>query len=490
MISRPFFSASLPTDCRKMDEQTHSPAEIWQAAYGELQLQIPREAFNTWLRHARLVAHEDGTYIIGVANIYAREWLEHRLKKVIARTLARIAGRSVEVRFIVAPEHKQTADLYDAGPLLADLAQAQAEEPHFERLPPGETGLNPRQTFATYAVGACNRLALTAAQAAVEAPAAQFNPLYFYGGVGVGKSHLLHAIGKACVQRGLRVLYATAETFTNDLLAALRLHSTDQFRAKYRNVDVLLLDDVEFLAGKDVTQEEFYHTFNALVSAEAQIVVAARRPPAEIKGLDRRLRSRFEGGLVAEIKPPDFLTRVDILEIKAHLRGLGDRIPLDLLERIAEEFDGSVRELEGALNRIVAASLLTQEPPSLEAAEAILGPYRPSGEPQPTLEDILMAVAEYYGVTPADLMGRGRSREVSVARQVAMYIAHEEANIPLQEIGEALGGRSHSTVLYSCERIGDLMRTDSRVRREVRAILQILLPHSAPEDRPPHRSRS
>lgn len=470
-----------------MDKQTRSPAEVWQAAYGELQLQIPREAFNTWLRHACLVAHEDGTYIIGVSNIYAREWLEHRLKKVVARTLGRIAGRSVEVRFIVVSEHQQAADLHDAGPLLADLRPACEDEPRFERLPAGEMGLNARQTFNTYASGACNRLALTAAQAVVEDPAAQFNPLYLYGGVGVGKSHLLHAIGNACVERGLRVLYATAETFTNDLLAAIRLHGADEFRAKYRSVDVLLMDDIEFMAGKEATQEEFYHTFNALISANAQLVIAAHQLPAQIKGLDRRLRSRFEGGLVIEIQPPDFLTRVDILEIKAHLRGFGDRLPLDLLERIAEEFDGSVRELEGALNRIVAASLLSQEVPSLEAVETMLGPYQPTGEPQLTLEDILMAVAEYYGVTPADLTGRGRSREVSVARQVAMYIAHEETDISLQEIGEALGGRSHSTVLYSCERISDLMRTDSRVRREVRAILQTLLPQSARENRPPRR---
>lgn len=462
-----------------MDERTRSAAEIWQTAIGELQLQIPREAFNTWLRDARLITQESGTYVIGVPNIYAREWLEHRLKKVIVRTLSHIAGRGVEVRFIVTTKQRSTRDLHDAGPLLSPLAPEKEPEPHFERLSPGETGLNPRQTFESYALGAGNRLAGTAARAVVEAPAAQFNPLYVHGGVGLGKSHLLHAIGNACSARGMRVLYASAETFTNDLLAAIRSHNTDEFREKYRQPDVLLIDDIQFLAGKEATQEEFYHTFDALLNAGAQIAVSGHLPPGEIRGLDQRLRSRFEGGLIVELDSPDFLTRVDILEIKTRLLGFEGRLPLEVLERVAEQFDSNVRELEGALNRLVAAALLTQQAPSLDSAEAVLGAYQPSDEPRLTLEDIVMAAAEYYGVTPEDLVGRGRARSISVARQVAMYLAREEADVSLQEIGQALGGRSHSTVLYSCERVSDLMRTDSQVRREVRAILQTLLPQPA-----------
>jgi chromosomal replication initiator protein len=466
-----------------MNEQTQSPASIWQTAYGELQLQIPRETFNTWLRNARLIAHEDGTFVIGVQNIYAREWLDQRLKKVIVRTLSHIAHRSVEVRFVLAPEHPKEQDdnLHTAGPLLAHIAKP-TESPQFERLVPGETGVNPRQTFETYAVGACNRLAVAAAESIIEAPAAQFNPLYIYGGVGLGKSHILHAIGNTCAARGLSVLYVSAETFTNDLVASIRTRATDEFREKYRSTEILLMDDIQFLAGKETSQEEFLHTFNTLFNANAQVVLASNMAPGDLRQLDRRLRSRFEGGLIVELLPPDYLTRLDILDIKSDLRGFGDRITLNVLERIAEEVEGSARELEGALNRIIAASILTHTAPSLDHAETMLQETRSRHASSGlSLEDIIMTTAEYYGVSPEDLCGRSRSREVSAARQIAMYLAREEGDVPLQQIGEALGGRNHSTVLYSIERINDLVGTDSAVRRQVQAIVRILHPRNQPE---------
>ena len=470
-----------------MSDRIQSPAEVWQTAQGELQLQLPRETYDTWLRNARLLAHEDGTFIIGVHNIYAREWLEHRLKKVILRTLSRIAQRTVEVRFVVASENghrarakreKDEEDVYQAGPLLAEIEKSRPETPRFERLAPGETGLNPRQTFHTFAVGSCNNLAVAAAQEIVQAPATRFNPLYIYSDVGMGKTHLLHAIGNAFRECGRRVLYVSSETFINDMVGAIRGKSTGEFRSKYREVDVLLVDDVQFLAGKDSSQEEFYHTFNALHNANAQIVVAANAPPDAIPGLDSRLRSRFEGGLVVELQPPDFLTRVDIVELKARLRAPNVSLPLDLLERLAGEVEGSVRELEGALNRVIAMTLVNHEAPSTGEVEAVLAEVqaaaRSSGEL--AIEDIMMAVADYYDVSVDSLCGRDRSREVSTARQVAMYIAHKKADLPLQQVGEALGGRNHSTVLYSCERIEALLMTDTQVRRQVAAIMRTLHP--------------
>ena len=467
-----------------MNDRSHGPAQIWQTALGELQLQLPRETFDTWLRNARLIAHEDGTFIIGVHNIYAREWLEQRLKKVIVRTLGRLAQREVEVRFVLAADHRQKEEpkLSEAGPLLAALEKP-ATQPRFERLKPGETGLNARQTFDVYAVGASNRLAHAAATAVTELPGTQFNPFYIHGGVGVGKSHLLHAIGNACAERDYHVLYASSETFTNDLVAAIRQKTTVDLREKYRNVDVLLMDDIQFMGGKDSTQEEFYHTFNELFNAGAQIVVAANALPADIPGCDTRLRSRFEGGLVVEIQPPDFLTRVDILELKASMRNLGNRLTLDVLERIAEEVEGSARELEGALNRVLATMLLTDQVPTLAQTERILDEVQiqtsaASKAESPPVEDIVMSAADYFGVLPEDIYGRNRSRDVSVARQVAMYIAREVTDLPLQDIGEALGGRNHSTVLYSCERIDDLMQTDSHIRRQVQAIIRSLTPQN------------
>ncbi len=460
-----------------MDNRSRSPAEIWKTAHGELQLQMPRETFDTWLRNSRLIAHEDGTYIIGVPNIYAREWLEQRLKKVITRTLSQVAGRTVEVRFVLWSEHPQKDSLREAGPLLAELEPPE-QAIRFERLLPGETGLNPRYTFDTYAVGGNNRLAYAAALSVAETPAIQFNPLYVYGGVGLGKSHLIHAIGNACQLQGLRVLYVSSETFTNDLVAAIKTHRTDEFRDKYRLLDVLLMDDIQFIAGKESTQEEFYHTFNALYDAGAQIVLAASNAPSELRRLDPRLRSRFEGGLVVEIHPPDYATRLEILNIKARLRGFEGQVSPEVLETLADTEEMSVRELEGALNRLIASALLTHEAPSVSLAEEVLGKIR-DRHPSPTLEDIIIAVAEFYGVSPDELCGRGRSREVSVARQVAIYLAREETDVPLQQIGEALGGRNHSTVLYSCERIADLVETDSQMRHQVQTILQSLRPQGA-----------
>lgn len=467
-----------------MSEQPYNAETVWQTAYGELQLQMPRETFDMWLRAARLIAHEDGTFIIGVQNTYAREWLEHRLKKVILRTLGQIARRTVEVRFVLWSEQPNTRDLYEAGPLLASLAPSEPEPAHFERLSPGETGLNPRQTFDNYAVGSNNRLARAAASEVIENPGLQFNPLYVHAGVGMGKSHLLHAIGNACVEAGHRLLYVTAETFTNDLVALIKTNKTAEFRAKYRTVNVLLVDDIQFIAGKESTQEEFYHTFNTLYDAGAQIVVASSGPPGEIKKLDNRLSSRFEGGLVVELLPPDFETRVEILRLKAQMRGYDAHLMLEVLETIAAETTGSVRDLEGAFNRVIAASLLSDAVPSVAMVEDVLEYTAHSDAPQATLtiEEVISAVAEFYNIDLGDLRGRSRSREVSTARQVAMYIARDVADIPLQQIGDALGGRNHSTVLYSCERIADLTQTDSLIRRQVNAIRQMLKPQQIEEN--------
>lgn len=468
-----------------MSDQHRSAATIWQTAYGELQLQMPRETFDTWLRHARLIAHEDGTYIIGVQNIYAREWLEHRLKKMITRTLSQVAERTVEIQFVVWAGEQSETDVWSAGPLLANLEPPAEPAPRFNETSPSETGLNPRYTFATYTVGSCNRLAHAAALAVIETPAVQFNPLYIHAGVGLGKTHLLHAIGNACREQQMRVLFVASETFTNDLVGAIKAHRTQEFREKYRGVDLLLVDDGDFLAGKESSQEEFYHTFNTLYDSGAQVVMAGNQPPSALKKLDPRLLSRFEGGLVVELQPPDFATRMEILKLKARQRGCEDRIPMEAFEMIAGEVDGSVRDLEGALNRLVAASLLTHEPPSIALVEEALGPIRAS-QSALTLEDVIMSVSEYYQVDPEDLCGRGRSREISVARQVAIYLAYKETNTSLQQIGEALGGRNHSTVLYSYERISDLMDTDSQVHRDVKSILQTLRPQRVTQPRSHH----
>ncbi|NLH06516.1 MAG: chromosomal replication initiator protein DnaA [Chloroflexi bacterium] len=465
-----------------MDNRTLPAAEVWQTAYGELQLQLPRETFDAWLRGARLIAYEDGTYIIGVHNNFAREWLDKRLKKTVVRTVGRIAGRTVEVRFVVAPEKahrphaEDAADMAEAGPLLATLD----EQPRPERQPRRPCNLNPQHTFDTFVTGPCNQLAHAAALAIVNTPAVQFNPLYIHAGVGLGKTHLLQAIGNACHERGQRVLYVTSETFTNDMVAAIRAKNTREFRQKYREVDVLLVDDVQFLAGKESSQEEFFNTFDALLTANAQIVVTAGAPPAAIAGLDSRLRSRFEGGLVVEITPPDYPTRLEILNRKAQDRSPNGPIPLDVVERVAREVEGSVRELEGALNRLIATSLLTRSAPTVDEAEEVLEELRAApAAGEIDVGNVLAAVAEVFGVAEADLRGRSRTRAISTARQVVMYVAHCEIGLPLQLVGDALDGRSHSTILHGCNRIEEMIEGDAALRRQVKAVARALVQQTA-----------
>lgn len=457
-----------------MPNDTRTPAAIWQTTLGELELQMPREAFNTWLRGARLLAQEDGTYVIGVHNTYARDWLEQRLRKVILRTLSHIAGRSVEVRFVVWTGEPEREDLRSAGPLLADLETSEA--PVFDQPAPDLTGLNPRYRLDDYVVGPGNRMAHAAAAAVLDPTSAHFNPLVIHAGVGLGKTHLLHAVGNAAHAAGLKALFISAERFTNDLVAAIKSKRMNDFRDKYRSANLLLMDDLDFIAGKESTQEELYHTFNILYDAGAQIIFAGNQPPSAIRRLDPRLMSRFEGGLVVEISPPDFETRLEILRTKTRLNGYEGRIPLEVLEVIAEESTDSVRELEGALNRLVAAALLDQGAPTVNLAETAIEQLRASQSPGLMLGDVILAVAGFYDLMPEELTGRGRSRDLSAARQVTMYLAYKHTSASLQQIGAALGGRNHSTVLYSCERIGDLMATDSMVRRDVQAILQMLRP--------------
>ena len=475
-----------------MANQSPDPRAAWDVALGNLELQMPRESFDTWLRDTRLIAYEQGTYIIAVPNNYAYQWLDRRLRPMILRALSAAAQRSVEVRFVIRTGHHKKDDaIHESGPLLADLAPE--PEPTFEHRAPGVSNLNPHYIFDTYISGPSNRLAAAAAQAMIDEPGFQFNPLYIYGDVGLGKTHLLHAIGAACVEAGHDVLFVPAETFTNDLVAAIKGRTTNEFREKYRTLDVLLVDDVQFLAGKTSSEEEFFHTFNTLLEHGAQIVVAGNAAPAEIGKLDARLRSRFEGGLAVEIQPPDFETRLAILNVKADYRGYGERVPLEVLEVIADATAGSVRELEGALNRVIAAALLNDGVPTLQIAEGALGEVRAAqmhseAAPPPALIDILTAVADYYDLSVDQIVGRGRAREVSSARQVMIYLARELADASLNEIGDVLGGRNHSTVLYSYERVADLMTTDSQVRRHVTTLRQVLQLQPQPQKQKSRRT--
>lgn len=442
--------------------------QAWQATLGQLSMEMSKAAFDTWVRNAELVSHQDETFTVGVQNAYARDWLESRLSTTISRMLTGIVGRPQSVRFIVW--HKE----YDNMAQEESEAQTSAEETEThagDYIQRSNNSINPRYTFESFVVGASNRLAHAACMAVAENPARAYNPLFLYGGVGLGKTHLLHAIGNVAIQQGLQVMYVSSEEFTNDLINAIRTHNTPAFRERYRRIDVLLIDDIQFIAGKESTQEEFFHTFNTLHGQDKQIVISSDRPPKAMVTLEERLRSRFEWGLTADIQPPDLETRIAILRSKAERAGR--QVPVEILETVARLVQSNIRELEGALTRVIAFSDLSGHPLSTQLVQTALAdllPQRGSLEPR----QVLQAVANVFGLSPEDLLGRSRSRDVALPRQVAMYLMREEVNASLPQIGEALGGRDHTTVMYACEKVADLIERDDRLRRQVLQIREQL----------------
>ncbi|HEY46525.1 MAG: chromosomal replication initiator DnaA [Anaerolineae bacterium SM23_ 63] len=428
--------------------------QLWQAALGQLQMEMPRAAFDTWVRDTELLTYEDGAFVIGVRNAYARDWLEDRLLSTVKQVLTGILGRTVEVRFVVWHE-----DNVDESPEPV-LKASSGSESNLKL----SANLTSRYTFESFVVGSSNRLAHAACQAVAESPARAYNPLFLYGGVGLGKTHLLHAIGHICATDGLNVLYVSSEEFTNDLINAIRTHTTDAFRERYRRIDLLLIDDIQFLVGKESTQEEFFHTFNTLHGQDKQLVISSDRPPKALATLEERLRSRFEWGLTADIQLPDFETRLAILRSKAERARRS--VESELLELIARRVQSNIRELEGALTRVLAFSDLSGAPLSRELVETALIDLLPRGDTL-TVERIIAVVARQFGIEVDRLLSRERSREVALPRQVAMYLMREETSASLPQIGEALGGRDHTTVIYGYDKITNLMETDDVLRRQV-----------------------
>lgn len=438
---------------------------LWDAALGQLQLEMPRAAFDTWVRDAELLTYEDGTFIVGVQNAYAKDWLEDRLRSTVTRVLTGIAGRSADVRFVVWQDEAQEEE---QPPVLAVPKVSRPQKVS------SSISLSPKYTFESFVVGPSNRLAAAAAQAVAENPARAYNPLFLYGGVGLGKTHLLHAIGNACSGFGLQILYVSSEEFTNDLINAIRSRTTDAFRGRYRRIDVLLIDDIQFIAGKESTQEEFFHTFNTLHGQDKQLIISSDRPPKAFVTLEERLRSRFEWGLTADIQAPDYETRLAILRSKTDRAGRS--VPSDFLEIIARRVQSNIRELEGALNRVYAFSDLSGLPLTKDLVESALADLLPrTGSITP--DQIITAVADEFGIEEDRLLSRQRSREVALPRQVAMYLIREETSASLPQIGEVLGGRDHTTVMYGYDKITDRLETDDGLRRQVISIRETLYGH-------------
>jgi chromosomal replication initiator protein len=454
--------------------------QVWRAALGELQVSLSPANFETWLRDTRLVDVDDQRFRIAVPNGFAKDWLETRYRSLISQTLARIVGYSVQVEFAVQSPDGATNPTDEANGSNGAATATQAQPA--VRLEPtrvggegGTSNINPRYTFTNFIVGSANRLAHAASLSVAERPGHAYNPLFLYGGVGLGKTHLMHAIGNQVIAKfpRKRVVYATSEKFTNEFITSIQQGKIDDFRARYRRIDLLLIDDIQFIADKERTQEEFFHTFNAIHEDGKQIVLSSDRPPKAILTLEERLRSRFEWGLIADLTAPDLETRIAILRAKSEEGAVP--ITSDVIEFIARKVVSNIRELEGALNRIVAYASMGAMPISIELAQAVLSNvlYNPKKR-QVTPERIAKAVADYYGVQMEALKGQKRDKAIVTPRQVAMFLMRAETDVSLLRIGAELGGRDHSTVLHACDKITRESAVNDELRREIAAVRELI----------------
>ncbi|HEY3993935.1 MAG TPA: chromosomal replication initiator protein DnaA [Ktedonobacteraceae bacterium] len=516
--------------------------QIWQTTLERLHTKTPVAIYATWFQGTNALSFQEGVLVVGVATTFSKAHLEARYTDLIRSILSEITGSVVEVRFVV--EHEPPESDEEVANLLPSPAPAPlptqkrgyrlsrgrlgalrndntstAEEASFANSAPpalvrhahrsnltppsspghqdrsstnaqsvqpglffaGEGVLNARYTFNSFITGKSNQLAHAASLAVAENPGHVYNPLFLYGGVGLGKTHLMHAIGHIGETAGLNVLYVTSEKFTNEIINAIRFQKTEEFRAKYRQIDILLVDDIQFIAGKESTEEEFFHTFNSLHSANKQIVVTSDRPPKAIPSLQDRLRSRFEWGLLADIQPPEYEHRLAILRSKAE--SLRFAVPAAVIEYVARPECSSVRELEGALNRVIAYATLNDaalsEELAVQALESIYGNGHAVARPtisrtMLTARAVLDGVCRYYNVELERMQSKQRDREIVWPRQVAMYLMREETDASLLQIGSALGGRDHTTIIHGCEKVRVEIARDDHLRREVADVLESL----------------
>jgi chromosomal replication initiator protein len=478
-----------------VNDKLRTAREIWEAALGELQLQVNKSNFDTWLKGTTGISHQDDTLVVGVPNVFVAEWLANRLYSLISRTLANIVGKSLDVQFVVhiprraeaRPAPASRADGGTSALLCPPTKEANASNWDTFQSTLGKeqqaNHYNSRYTFDAFVAGECNRMAYTVALEVVESPGQTHNPLFIHGDTAMGKTHLLHAIAHAAEAKGLRTACTNAERFTIEFVTAIKKGTTEDFRRKFRNCDVFLLDDLHFLSGKTKTQECMFHTFNELYDQNCQIVITADRPPRELTSVQKKLRSRLESGLVIDIQSPDAETRLAIL--KAKTRRFKTPIPPEVLKYLADNFQQNVRELEGALNRVVAYAKLSGVNMDMRLARLAVQDLLPAEGRQASAapaERTIEAVASYYRLAPEALSGKKRDKQTVLARHVAMYLLREHNNCGLTEIGRMLGNRDHSTVLHGCGKIATEINTDSTIASSVQSILQQLNIHKSPDE--------
>jgi len=432
---------------------------LWARLLESVSHKVPPAAFDSWLRPCRLLAVEGDHLRIGAPNPFSRDWLAQHHLDALQHAAQEVVGGHPRVTIVV----DETAAAAESAP---------APTPTRAGGTGTAEGLNPRYTFDAFVVGSSNQFAQAACQAVAELPSRAYNPLFIYGGVGLGKTHLLHAVGHQSVRLfpGMAVVYISSERFTNELINAIRYDRTAEFRARYRTIDLLLIDDIQFISGKERTQEEFFHTFNDLYESRKQIIVSSDCSPKEIPEIEERLRSRFEWGLIADIQPPDFETRVAILKKKAALERV--RLTDDVAYLIASRIKSNIRELEGSLTRMIAFCALTGREMSVDLTQEVLGELWGEEEKIVTIEQIQRKVCDLFGIRLSDLKAKTRTKAIAFPRQIAMYLARQLTHASLAEVGRAFGGKDHTTVLHAVDKVQALLQEDPKLRKTIDGLIQ------------------
>jgi len=434
--------------------------EIWGSALKLIKNELTEVSFNTWLKTIEPLTLNDNCIVLGAPNEFTKGILEARYLTLIKNAIKQVTGIDFDIKFLIPGEDisNNIGQTITNDPAESNSARAQ---------------LNPKYVFDTFVIGNSNRFAHAASLAVAEAPAKAYNPLFIYGGVGLGKTHLMHAIGHYILNQNPRanVIYVSSEKFTNELINSIRDDKNAEFRNKYRNVDVLLVDDIQFIAGKERTEEEFFHTFNELHASNKQIIISSDRPPKEIATLEDRLRSRFEWGLTADIQPPDLETRIAILRKKAKVENID--IPNDVTQYIAQKIQSNIRELEGALIRVVAYSSLTNRDITLELAIEALKDIISNTKPREITAKLIKEItAKYLNVKVEDFNSKRRTRSIAYPRQIAMYLCRELTDLSLPKIGEEFGGRDHTTVIHAYEKISQDIEKDMELKQKINKMIE------------------
>ncbi|NMA12425.1 MAG: chromosomal replication initiator protein DnaA [Chloroflexi bacterium] len=452
------------------NDSTLTAEKSWKTVVNQLRMQLDKQTHTTLMGKTDFSRYEDGTFYISVQNSFTRDWLEQRMTETVVRMLSGVMGSAQKVQFIL-PSQSDSQTVEEELPVVEPLEKP-TPQVKIQRSELDSFSLNPKYTFENFIVGPSNNLAHAACKAVAAMPGSSYNPLFVYSGVGLGKTHLLHAIGNEIVrEKGLNVLYVTSEIFTNDFIDSIQRHENTAFREKYRTADVLLIDDIQFIIGKESTQEEFFHTFNTLYQMDKQIVISSDRPPKSMSTLDERMRSRFEWGLQVDIQAPDLETRIAILKSKAVKLKLS--LTQEIQEIVARQVSCNIRELEGALNRLAAMSNLCQLPIDRNLVVMALGDIlqQPSAN---SISDVIQGVAEAFELNLDEVLSRSRNKNILLCRQTAMHLLRSEEDLTLLQIGDYLGGWDHSTVLHACEKVDQLLKQNpsffskySQIRQQI-----------------------